>query len=209
MIVFASGEGTTDIGNSDISGPMKNLIDFKIKEKYNSEYKFEIIPRKDLKNNGTLKLPGKKDKTLNVERDNFFKNVYCLSEIIKNKMKDRESELLLVVFFRDADTTEQKKWQSKYNSIVDGFKAGQCERGIPMLPRTASEVWLLSSILASHKMKNGKILDEIGNRDYLKKELEKEISNEKINDYNFIFSNISNKISSYKQFEDDLNSVIK
>jgi hypothetical protein len=209
MIVFASGEGVTDIGNSNIAGPMRKLMDFKIKEKCNIEYEFEIISKRDLKNNKTLKLPSKKDKTLNLERGYFFKNTYCLSKIIKDKLKGKEIELLLVAFFRDSDTTKQKEWRKKYNSIIDGFKIGQCEQGVPMLPKTSSEVWLLSSILKSHKMENGKNLEEIGDRDYLKTELKKKINNEDINDYSFNFSNISSEILSYSQFECDLNSVLE
>jgi hypothetical protein len=206
MIVFASGEGVTDIGNGDSIGLMAKLIDFRIK-KYNTEYEFEIIPKKELKNNKTLKLPSKKDSVSNIERRYFFKNTYCLSKIIKNKLKDRETDLLLVVFFRDSDTIEQKEWEDKYNSIVSGFKAGQCERGIPMLPKTSSEVWLLSSILDSHKM-DGRILEKIRDRDSLKRILKEKIGNDNIYDYQFDFSKISAHISSYKIFELDCENIL-
>jgi hypothetical protein len=204
MIVFASGEGATDIGNSNVIGPMRKLIDFKIKEKCNIEYEFEIISRKDLRYYKPLRFPGKNK----LKRHHFFDNSYSLSKAIKAKLKGRETELLLVVLFRDSDTTELKEWKDKYSSIVEGFKAGQCELGIPMLPKTSSEVWLLSSILRSHKMENGKILEEIGDRNYLKTELERGMNNKNIYDYNFIFSNISDEILSYKQFKDDLNLAL-
>jgi len=203
MIVFASGEGPTDIGkNSDSIGPMTKLIYFKLKGK--GDIELEIIPRENLKNNGFLKLPGKKK---NESSHYFFKNTYCLSNIIKKKLEGRENELLLVVFFRDSDTTDQKEWKDKYDSIVYGFKVGRCERGIPMLPKTSSEVWLLSSILKSHKI-DGRALEEIRDREYLKAKLEEKTNNEKINDYNFNFSDISNQLSSYNKFEQDLNSVL-
>jgi hypothetical protein len=201
VIVFVSGEGSTDIGNNAI-GPMAKLVDFKIREKCNIEYEFEIIHKRELKKKGYLTLPGKKPK-----RKYFFDNTYCLSEIIKKKLEGRENELLLVIFFRDSDTTEQKEWKEKYDSIIKGFKEGQCERGIPMLPKTSSEVWLLSSILNSHKMK-GRHLEEIGDRDSLKEILEEKMENETIYDYSFDFSKIPDTISSYKCFKQDLESVL-
>ncbi|MDR0306788.1 MAG: hypothetical protein LBI42_08120 [Chitinispirillales bacterium] len=93
-------------------------------------------------------------------------------------------------------------------NIVGGFKFGECGHGIPMLPKASSEVWLLSSILISHKM-NGRHLEEVRDRDYLKEELKKRISSENLNDFNFAFPDISDNISSYQRFKHDLDSVLK
>jgi len=207
MIVFASGEGVTDIGRSnpnyeDVKGPMMKLIEFNIKER-GIECEFKVINREELKKCKPIILPCKKNKE---NKKYFFKNAYNLSNIVKKNPKYK-TELLLVVLFRDSDTTDKKKWKDKYDSIKEGFKAGECEKGIPMLPRTSSEVWLLSSVLNSHKM-NEENLEDIRDRDALKKELEGKIGNNNISDYNFIFSNISDEIKSYKQFKLDLDLVL-
>lgn len=202
MIIFVTGEGVTDIGTSDVIGPMRKLIGV--------EYKYEVIHKSELKKSKSLKLPGKKDSNIELERNYFFNNAYSFCKIIKEKFKEdkNESDFLLAVFFRDADTIEQREWNKKYKSICDGFKAGQYEKqGVPMLPKTSSEVWLLSSVLNSHKMKNGKVLEEVRDRDYLKEELEKEIK-VNVNDYNFDFTKISPNISSYTKFKKDLNSAL-
>jgi hypothetical protein len=56
---------------------------------------------------------------------------------------------LILILFRDADGTassERGEWQDKWQSMLDGFEAGQIFTGVPMIPKPKSEAWILCAL---------------------------------------------------------------
>lgn len=75
----------------------------------------------------------------------FFNNAKQLGLMAK-KLITTGDTALMAVFFRDADGTRSapnQQWQTKWDSILAGFKAAEFHFGVPMLPKPKSEAWLL------------------------------------------------------------------
>ena len=58
-----------------------------------------------------------------------------------------QADTVMAVLFRDADGTRRSApgqlWQSKWDSMVNGFASVAFEFGVPMLPKPKSEAWLM------------------------------------------------------------------
>lgn len=151
MIIVLSGEGKTDLGECDFgtkifkAGAMYIIVDKLIEQvlgyspyelsKENLHYIYEsdlTLPARKLK-----VLRGKK---LAVETGFFYKNARVVAQIAKEKDAD------LAILFRDSDVSDRKEWQSKYKSILNGFTVEGFYKGVAMLPRPKSEVWLLCAL---------------------------------------------------------------
>lgn len=75
----------------------------------------------------------------------FFNNAKQLGLVAK-KMGLGLGTPLMAVLFRDADGTQSapgQLWQTKWDSMMSGFKAAEFKFCVPMLPKRKSEAWLL------------------------------------------------------------------
>lgn len=75
----------------------------------------------------------------------YFGNAKQLGLIAKKLLQMSETPLMAVLF-RDTDGTRSapgQHWQTKWDSIVSGFRAADFDFGVPMLPKPKSEAWLL------------------------------------------------------------------
>lgn len=60
---------------------------------------------------------------------------------------------LMAVLFRDTDGTRSapgQLWQTKWQSMLDGFSAAEFDFGVPMVPKPKSEAWLLCASRQGH-----------------------------------------------------------
>ncbi len=80
-----------------------------------------------------------------VETGLYFSNTRQLG--LRAKVMSRDDDVpVMAVFFRDTDGTRSapgQLWQAKWDSMLNGFKSVEFDRGVPMLPKPKSEVWLL------------------------------------------------------------------
>lgn len=70
-----------------------------------------------------------------------------LAQMAKQLADDHDSPVMAVLF-RDADGTRsapRQMWQSKWDSMADGFASAGFRFGVPMVPKPKSEAWLLCS----------------------------------------------------------------
>jgi hypothetical protein len=75
----------------------------------------------------------------------YFSNARQLGLMAKQLATDGQVPVMAVLF-RDADGTHSapgQLWQTKWNSILDGFSEATFDFGVPMLPKPKSEAWLL------------------------------------------------------------------
>jgi hypothetical protein len=75
----------------------------------------------------------------------YFSNARQLGSMAK-LLAEEGQEPVMAVLFRDADGTHSapgQMWQTKWNSMLNGFSAASFDFGVPMLPMPKSEVWLL------------------------------------------------------------------
>ena len=154
MILVLSGEGISDIGGMSGGnfrpGPMAMFIDKLIVPIANYSLlgiqAFEFISEGEL---GRLskKLPmaisiGKKR---DYETAYFFKNARALARQAKGRAHEQKCPIGAVLF-RDADSTERRVHESKWNSIEGGVLAEEFAYGVPMAPKPKSEAWLLCAL---------------------------------------------------------------
>lgn len=164
MIVIVSGEGPTDIGRCDngaavceppdfVPGEMGMLVDVLLRPIWGysplESHGLRLVTKKEL---GRLSrairppaLPGKKRST---DTAFFFKNARALGEYAR-QVERTESCEALTVLFRDTDGTvasERGHRQKKLSSMYSGFEAAHHTRGVPMLPKPKSEVWMLCAM---------------------------------------------------------------
>jgi hypothetical protein len=167
MYFLFSGEGPTDLGfgmdNTAICegegyhhGPMAVVVD-KIVEK---RYRYSVLETQccgfiskhmlvkgasQLKTaKKALRLPGKRRAK---ETRYFFNNARVLAWFAKEQQA-RLRDNVVAVLFRDADTGTAGRgpWSEKQQSMLDGFKEEQFLKGVPMIPRPASEAWVLCAL---------------------------------------------------------------
>lgn len=75
----------------------------------------------------------------------YFSNARQLGLMAQHLAGDHP-ETVMAILFRDADGTRSapgQLWQSKWDSMVNGFASVAFEFGVPMLPKPKSEAWLL------------------------------------------------------------------
>lgn len=74
-----------------------------------------------------------------------FSNAKHLGLMAKKMILDGDVPVMAVLF-RDTDGTRTapgQLWQSKWDSMLAGFKAAEFDFGVPMVPKPKSEAWLL------------------------------------------------------------------
>ncbi|MDR1483365.1 MAG: hypothetical protein LBT09_00930 [Planctomycetaceae bacterium] len=234
MYLIFSGEGSTDTGTVEFPGPMLYLIDQIIEHDKRFSYSildaqsYEFISRKQLDERVKRLRPLPKERDDNniglrskkrfKETGYFYANARILATIALERKSER-ADLVIAVLFQDSDTTDQQKWQQKWDSIINGFNAANFSHGVPMLPKPTSEAWILCAIYRSENP-NGNCND-LENRKHgdrtnhvLKYELEqkldahptRELLNEKILSGEINHNNIN--LPSFNQFKERLNEVL-
>ncbi len=164
MKLLISGEGTSDLGACNNAqgqcsdeffdpGPMAVWLARLWEESLN--YNLLDIPEAVLFVSETAlaqqtKQAGKRMQPLRGKRQAaetglYFGNALQLGLMAKQLAADGQVPVM-AVFFRDADGTRSapgQLWQSKWDSILNGFSAAAFDFGVPMLPMPKSEAWLL------------------------------------------------------------------
>jgi hypothetical protein len=161
MYLIFSGEGSTDMGNEEYPGPMLHFIDRIASKKLSfsllKEKCYEFISRSQLSERAkqlsilpkAATLPGRKR---NRETAEFYKNARALAVFAKEREEEKDG--VLAVLFRDSDTVEQDVWQTKWDSVCNGFDAADFTRGVPMIPKPVSEAWILCAIYRKENIKH-------------------------------------------------------
>lgn len=164
MRLLVSGEGPTDLGSCNNAqgqcsdeyfnrGPMVvwlarlweallhyNLLDIPEAVLFVSETALDQQSKQAGKRMQPLR--GKKQAT---ETGLYFSNARQLGLMAKQLAADGQVPVMAVLF-RDADGTRSapgQLWQTKWDSILNGFSAATFDFGVPMLPKPKSEAWLL------------------------------------------------------------------
>lgn len=164
MKLLISGEGPRDLGTCNNAqgqcsdgdfnrGPMTvwlvrlweallgyNLLDTPEAVVYVSEHSLAQKAKESGKRMQSLR--GKKQES---ETGLYFSNAKCLGLMAKQLAEDHDDPVMAVLF-RDADGTRSapgQMWQTKWDSMVNGFASVTFKFGVPMLPKPKSEAWLL------------------------------------------------------------------
>lgn len=186
MIVVLSGEGPTDLGRcknaqgrcEDVDfqiGPMTVLLDqmLEVRLEYSprtipSGYRYiseaELVAQAQFRKQAhrQVSLVGKKRSH---ETRYFYINAWMLADIAQHIETENEDQSIAVLF-RDCDgtrSTAKGLWEAKWQSMVDGFKRVEFNRGVPMLPKPKSEAWLLCA--AKYELHNCAKLEDISGND--------------------------------------------
>lgn len=165
MYLLLSGEGPGDIGVCNPSadccdrtgfseGPMAIIVDQLVEAFQGYEMSHLETLRVSYVSEAYLaanKLPPRKKamalkgKKKPAETKYYFENARMLAEAAKVKSEE-EGDKVVAVLFRDADGTASAgrgHWSDKRQSMIEGFKAGDFDLGVPMVPKPKSEAWLL------------------------------------------------------------------
>ena len=168
MYVLLSGEGVSDMGRCQVgetcepplfrAGAMAIMVDqlVEIAQGYefshldnlrviyvSESYLAEHNPKP--KSARKMALPSK---DIPQETRYYFQNARALA-IIAKELSQQINDIVIAVLFRDADGTASAgrgNWQNKYNSMKNGFAVESYDFGVPMIPNTKSEAWLLCAV---------------------------------------------------------------
>jgi len=186
MIVVLSGEGPTDLGqcgnvqnvceDGDFQiGPMTVLLDKMLESRLNFSqrsmpggYRYisenALAERAKARKNSvsSVSLVGKKRMQ---ETGYFYINAWMLAEFALEAEVEFQDKVVAVLF-RDCDgrrSSSRALWAIKLKSMLDGFARAEFSRGVPMLPKPKSEVWLLCA--SQPAVNNCAHLEEISGND--------------------------------------------
>jgi len=186
MFFLFSGEGVTDFGTccrpdvinkgeEFLHGPLVVAVDQIVEYKYSysllDSAVFAFVPRgmldkhakKELRpRSKSVKLTGHKTKK---ETMYFYRNAWALGHIAVQYGKDNGENEVIAILYRDGDKpSERGVWEDKRDSILRGFRDGGCFRGVPMIPKSISESWMLCAIYK--KLNSGLSYDYLENEKY-------------------------------------------
>jgi hypothetical protein len=119
-----------------------NLLDFPESVMFVSETALEQQSKQDGKGKRMQPLRGKGKPA---ETSSFFTNARQLGLMAKQLATDEQTPVMAVLF-KDTDGTRSapgQLWQTKWDSILNGFSAAAFDFGVPMVPKPKSEAWLL------------------------------------------------------------------
>lgn len=211
-----AGEGPTDLGGVDYEtrrfapGPFGRLIDKLLNAQQGYEFSYiqndciRYIDKSQISKRKFVRLPGKRMTTNSAETKYFFKAAANLGVMALEIAQERR-DTTLAVLFRDVDhPSRQSTWVEKHTSMVAGFELVRFNSGVPMLPDTCSEVWLLAALLRS-PMIEGRRLEAIADRDWLKAQVRLRLSpGTAERDLEIDVDAIPDAVMSYSRFKDDL-----
>jgi hypothetical protein len=187
MFFLFSGEGPTDLGIATTEsaesavdraqyGPMAVLADRIVEKKFRYSIlesgRVGFVTKQELIQAGSefkavrksFGIPGKKRAK---ETQYFFNNARALARLAKIREKALGDEIIAVLF-RDSDGTASANrgaWDSKWNSMLDGFEAEGFRRGVPMIPKPKSEAWLLCALKQAAYQNCSELENRSGNDD--------------------------------------------
>jgi len=105
-------------------------------------HKSELVGEERKHHGRQFSAPGKRKAK---ETGYYYENARRLA-LKASQMQVDLGRVVIPVLFRDADGAQSSgrgEWSAKWVSMLNGFSAGQCEFGVPILPQPKSEAWLL------------------------------------------------------------------
>lgn len=245
MIVVLSGEGASDLGQctnnqSECSipefspGPMTVIADKAIA--MSLEYSpLELTPdryiylgEEKLKElNGIRKSRSRGMSLVGKGRDQetgyFHVNAWVLGLAALGCEANFPGDKAIAIMFRDADGTRSNVkglWEAKLKSMHTGFqRSGLGERGVPMIPKPKSEVWMLCAA-KSVPYQNCAKLEGLSGNDNSPKSAKSKLSQalagcdsaieqrQWVEDNDFDIQAVASQMSSFAQFVGDLRKAI-
>jgi hypothetical protein len=163
MRFLVSGEGPSDIGrctNADpcsdsdfVPGPMAWLVNQVAEEQLCfSAIELDLVhalSKRSLQDTAKkLKPPSLRGSRRPAETAYYFRNARALAKIASALGSEWNDEVIAVLF-RDADGTQSAgrgDWETKRQSMHDGFAYEGFPCGVPMIPKPKSEAWLLCAL---------------------------------------------------------------
>jgi len=202
MFFLFSGEGSTDFGTcshpericngSDyLYGPLAVVIDQIVESKYTysllDSTVFGFVSRRLLVEHAENELRPKPksirypNKRVKKETGYFYRNARALAQIAIQYGHKINENAVVSVLYRDGDKpNERGTWEDKREAILNGFRAENYFRGVPMIPKSVSEAWMLCAIYKKRTpSQDCKFLEDEthgpGNRHQLKDQLDNEL----------------------------------
>ena len=168
MYLLLSGEGVSDMGRCQVgetceppsfqAGAMAIMIDqlVEIIQGYEFSYldnlRLTYVSESYLAEHNPKPKSARKmalpSKDIPQETRYYFQNARALA-IIAKELSQQINDIVIAVLFRDADGTASAgrgNWQNKYDSMKNGFAVESYDFGVPMMPNTKSEAWLLCAV---------------------------------------------------------------
>jgi len=199
MFFLFSGEGPTDLGTcihpdiinhgeNYLYGPLAVVVDQIVKERHSCSFielgVFAFVPAAMLVEHATtlrpkpksIGIPGVKIKK---ETRFFYRNARALAQIAIQFGQDINQNNVVAVLFRDGEAPNDRgNWESKRDSMFNGFEEEDFKRGVPMIPASVSEAWMLCGLYKkSNPAQDYSYLENVkygsGGQHQLKDELEK------------------------------------
>ncbi len=184
MLLLVSGEGPSDIGNQVHGGkgpvfshgPICLILDKLLESVFQFSlldsglvvfvHKTELLAIEEKRRGRQFSAPGKRKSK---ETGYYYENARRLA-LKAAQLGDESGDVVIPVLFRDADGTQSSgrgEWQAKWQSMLEGFAAGDSELGIPILPQPKSEAWLLCACREPAYQHCAALEQESGNDDSL------------------------------------------
>jgi len=240
MFFLFCGEGPTDFGtcihkemvnNGDdyLYGPLTIVVD-QIVESHHlysllDSTNFGFVPRGMITECAkatlrpkpkSIKFPGKGGKK---ETGYFYRNARVLAQIAIRYGHDSD-DVVVSILYQDSDhPNDRGNWEDKVKSVVEGFYDEGYAFGVPMIPKSVSEAWILCAIYKKQApSRNCDFLEYekrgSGSQHQLKDRLEKELG--MIPDRETLCGKIKTReinfdivdLGSYVAFKDRLEAVI-
>lgn len=161
MIVVASGEGPSDLGDGyggvDCYGPVAYLLQ-QLGLPLCPQAEWRWASKQELKGNSRTLLPGKKSKPGGAH---FRANALGLANLAKQLEPPH-----CAILFRDSDSTRsspRNQWDEQWRSFEVGFAEADYHNWIGVLPRPKSEAWLLCGMQKQSYQNCAKLEDLPGN----------------------------------------------
>lgn len=184
MILVLSGEGPTDLGRCHQNigqcqggefafGPLGLMAEQWIAQQAGVSLRaspelIHFVPKQQLGDKTRslpLRLQPARSKKKAAETGYFFSNAMALG-LIALDLERQTGHRAVAILHRDCDSTHSAKtgmWEVKHKSMGDGFVYARFERGVPMLPKPTSEVWLLCAAQQQAYQRCEKLEDLPGN----------------------------------------------
>lgn len=242
MYLLLSGEGVTDIGGYKLGtderhfevGAMGVMVEQLINQYCLATYDYE--PNLIAENNFTYVskselaqvVKNKNQKKGMILRGNkrgketgyFFKNAKALAIWAKQLQLERPNVPIIAILFRDKDgnaSAGDSLWIEKYESMQNGFKSENYSLGVPMIPNTKSEAWLLCAVKNNYR--NCQKLENIKGNDDSPNSLKSQLA--KVLGYEQTATALANLVNnrqvdvslidmpSFNQFRNDLEEAVE
>ena len=156
MYFFFSGEGATDLGTSnDKPGPLALIADQIIAEHHHYSFLKScavfVHPAELEQIKPQLRTaprsPGLRGLKTPAENRLHRKDAAALAYTATSHIRTKEDKEFVAVLFRDSNSPDEKEWNDKRNSMLNGFRDQAIEgRGVAAVARPISEAWWLCAI---------------------------------------------------------------